>query len=234
MKIRTDVEQILQNRPPVTFVKTQQNIINSQPMQTAVARTMDQPVMDRLNMERALNDSLNIAQISQSLLQKAMLVSSRLRSIAVQSIISGRTDDNELRSAMAEIQTSMKQYGEIVSSPQVNATGANRIPQIPQVRGDIDQVLAAAGQFENGTIPEATVITDIQGQLSERLNQTGQAVSRIQGQLRYVMESYPLPGNFNTAVTIPATADLITKNPASALGAQGSIGRETAVRLLGA
>jgi hypothetical protein len=185
-------------------------------------------------MERSLNDALNIAQISQSLLQKAMTVSSRLRNIAEQTIVTGRTDHDELRSTIADIQASMQHYGEVVAPPPVSVTGGGQIPPMPQVMRDVRQVVAAVDQLGTGTVPDAGAMDGLNASLQSQSVEAGHAVADIQGRLQGVVGSYPLPADFNAASAVPATSDLIVMNPAPALGVQGNLNRDAVVRVLGA
>ncbi|MBN1533721.1 MAG: hypothetical protein JXA20_13715 [Spirochaetes bacterium] len=222
MKITTDLSQVLSTRPQVQVPRSPQ-IAPIQQERTQVR--IDQSISDRLTMERSLNDALSITQMSHTLLQKAMVVSSRLRSVAEQTIISGKTDSGELQTALAEIQGAMQQYGERVAAPPVQA--------IPQVQNGVERVIAAAGAVQAGAIPDARKLNEIDRQLSGDLRETGRTVEQLQGRLQTLARSLPEPASFNPANTVPETARMITENGTLALNVQGNISRDSAVRLIG-
>ncbi len=64
-------------------IESRKNSINS-PSNRAVSQDLQQSLGNRLSMDRTLVDALTVAQVSTSLVQKAMVVSSRLRNIAAE------------------------------------------------------------------------------------------------------------------------------------------------------
>jgi hypothetical protein len=223
MKITTDLSQVLSTRPQVQAPRSPQ--IPSMKHLEQVQVRIDQSIADRLTMERSLNDALSITQMSHSVLQKAMVVSSRLRNVAEQTIMSGRTDSGELQTAMAEIQGAMQQYGERIAAPAVQAT--------PLAQNGVERVIAAAEAFRSGTVPGTQELNAIDRQLSGSLTETGRTVEQLQERLQTLARSLPEPAAFNPGSAVPETARMITENGTLALNVQGHINREAAVRLIG-
>jgi hypothetical protein len=218
MKITTDLSQVLSTRPQAQIPRSPQ--IASARQQEQMQVRIDQSITDRLTMERSLNDAMSITQMSHTLLQKAMVVSSRLRSVAEQTIVSGRTDSGELQTAMAEIQGAMQQYGERIAAPAV------------QAQEGVQRVIAAAGAYQAGTAPGTQELNAIDRQLSGGLAETGRTVEQLQERLQALARSLPEPEGFNPGSAGPETARMITENGTLALNVQGHISREATARLI--
>lgn len=70
-----------------------------------------------LSAKRTQLDALIIAQVSKNVLDKALVISSRLKSIASAAFLTGRIDNEEVMTQLSHIQGTMSQYGERVLTP---------------------------------------------------------------------------------------------------------------------
>ena len=119
MKIKTDVSDITvgkvyskkdpnKNISAKNFKSTQTGQINNQSnLQKAGKPTFD----------RSLGSAFSIAQVSNNIIQKAILISSRLKSIAAQAIASGKIDTSQMEIALSDINSTIDSYNLNVVAP---------------------------------------------------------------------------------------------------------------------
>jgi len=90
----------------------------------SVSAQLYNDAMAKIQRDKAMMDALIIAQSSRVLVQKAMDISARLRSIASQAMTTGMVNREALSTEMADIQGTMQSHGEIVTIP-VSGGGKN-------------------------------------------------------------------------------------------------------------
>jgi hypothetical protein len=118
MKIATNSGDYLQYKLKLQGqVKTPVARDQNRTVQSSQDLKLQQTMLNRLQRERALGDALSVAQMSRSLIQKAIIISSQLRSIASQALTPGGIDQNELNQVVSTIDSSMQQFGEIILPP---------------------------------------------------------------------------------------------------------------------
>ncbi len=234
MKITTDLSQALLGRAGAPHTRASITPPPHLRAQEAELSRIDRSISDRLNMERSLNEALSITQLSQSLLQKAMTVSSKLRSVAAQTIINGRTDSDALQSALSDIQSTMQQYGEHIAAPPMRQFLDGAREKAPEIGGDIERVIAATTAAVAGTVPPQGEIEAMRESLARGIEETGRSAVRIQENIREAISAMPVPERFAADRVVPSTTRQIEENPSAALNVQGNISRDSAFRLIGA
>lgn len=210
-------------------IDSRKNSINS-PQNRALSQSLEQSIGSRLNMEHSLADALTIAQVSASLVQKAMVVSSRLRNIAAEALASGRIDATALQETVSQIPEDLTRYGERYQSPpQVPVEPA---PVAPPPRDDLAEVMGrireTAGSMEGGNIPEGITFDEIDRSL-------GTADRAVKMEVNsYEAEIFQATGVSLREVSPPmpeSVALSIAGAPEKALAAQGNIVPEAAAVL---
>jgi len=233
MKIRTDVNDILSQRAYVPSSRSQSApvIRNTAPQQVDLRQSRG--LTERLNNERSLNDALNIAIMSQSIIQKAMLVTSRLRSIAAEAMNGGRVNAGEVQTALADIQAAMQLHGERITPPPQMSSIHTDIAKIPAVSGDAEAVADIAQGMQKGNIPDPETFHGLLERLNARSGEMNTAIQALQSSISSNASRYPYLGSFNPLRAVPETSASIVSNPQTALSVQGNISRDNAGRILG-
>ena len=227
MQIRTDVNQILNQRANVPAQKNQSppTIRQDSPNRNSTNQ-LQGTITNNLQMERTMSEALTIAQSSQHVLQKAMVVSSRLKSIAAQAMTTGKVDTNELQVTLSDIQSTMQSVGEqIIAPPQNLATNVNEIPELPQIGNDINNVINAAQNTLGGTIPNEQEINTMDLQLQEHAVSLNDVINQLENNMNTLGNQYSRGENFNSPEITANTANMIGENPTNALAVQGNINR---------
>jgi len=224
MKITPDVNSA-GLRPPGNVVS--RSSIDSRSINPSDAKVA-QDVIVKMQREKSLIDALAIAQSSRELVQKALNISSRLMSLASEAMVTGRVNMDELSSQMSSINGSMGSYGERVS---VAVEGAP-VP-VDNVQVKLDESFARLKEKGAGIAsgkPVAVkefepITTDLKSAASEidvKINTYSAELGSVK-----IIETF----NFNYPGLGRNTADLVIKNPAVALEAQGNISYEMAGKL---
>ena len=228
MKVTPDVtsnqsRRVSTDRPQ--GVKTSRNSTGSS-QNRAANLELQQGISNRLTMDRSLADALNIAQVSTSIVQKAMVVSSRLRNIAAEAVISGRVDTAALQETVSQIPADLDRFGEAVQGPPRTFSNSGAAVDVTDVMKDL------AGMAENlgrGTIPAEEAFDRLDGTLKTRGIELAE--------LSRVLESEIAPSGAVFRDYTPdlprQTGEAIIGNPNQALIAQGNIIPETASALRG-
>jgi|GEM_PF-6661622 len=73
--------------------------------------------------ERSQIDALILAQVSKNVIDKAIVISSRLRSMAGEALMTGNIDNDEVQTELSRIQGTISQHGERVFTPTSENTG---------------------------------------------------------------------------------------------------------------
>lgn len=191
------------------------------------------PVLNRAGFERALGDAFSIAQMSQNIIQRAMTISSQLKSIAANAIASGRINTQELAATLSEMRSALGRYGEQVAAPpQINAPSSVKIPEIPDISAEMKSLREISTGFQEGHFDRVSAIDGVIGRLGDKLAASVAAGDAIAG----LMKGTGYTGRLEQPVPPDALAARVTEkivsNPGTALAAQGNINYTTADRLM--
>lgn len=210
-------------------IESRKNSINS-PSNRAVSQDLQQSLGNRLSMDRTLVDALTVAQVSTSLVQKAMVVSSRLRNIAAEALAGGGIDSTALQETVAQIPEGINRFGSTVQPPP-------RVPSERDIPGGetafpasaIETLRSTAAGLAEGRAPGNEVFDRVDAQLRE-------GETALQGRVEsFRSEIYQATGvtmDENPSATVEQMAAAITGAPGNALTAQGNIIAEVAADLI--
>jgi len=233
MKVQPDINDIIPKgiKPGKPAARPSVNTANS--INSKKNRLMDQhlqqSILSRLNMERTLGDALSIAQVSRSLIQKAMEVSSRLRNIAASAMTSGNIDTEELDNAMSDISSSMGRFGESVTAPVHTFKDADeRSFRIDSVDREMGRVKDLAGKMAEGNIPSSREFDLAASDLTEKNEALGLTIDRIRESMVTVAGQYGDNSGSDIDAVVGGLVKDIGSNPESALMAQGNISPDVA------
>ena len=218
MKITTDVNYA-GIRPAGGISSRSQVPVSSNT--TVLNNQLTDVITAKLQRDRAMVDALTIAQSSRALIQKAMDISARMRSIAFQAMTTGSVNIQELGTEIAGIQGTMQTYGEIISIPVSNSAGRS-IPSADFAK-QLDNMSFAAEQLTSGGRIDPETFTAINSRLTAIASDSDKQVADITAALG-------LSGKNSTALNnvmpVSRAADMIVTNPEMSLTVQGNINPE--------
>ena len=218
MKITTDVNAGMR---PTGSVSSRTQV---QPTESTANRNsqLTTDISAKLQRDKAMIDALTIAQSSRTLVQKAMDVSARMRTIAYQAMTTGSVDTQELGNEIAGIQGTMQTYGEIVSIPVSNTAGKTVLP--PEFSNEMTKMRTAAQQIASGEKADPELFTQSGSRLSAIAAKADKKISDMAASLGSSAKNlYAL----NSKNPVSGTADMIVNNPEMSLTVQGNINPET-------
>gem|GEM_PF-3209823 len=228
MKVTPDVtsnqaRRVSRDRPQ--GVKALRNSTGS-PQNKAANIELQQGISSRLTMDRSLADAFSIAQVSSSIVHKAMLVSSRLRNIAAEAVASGRVDTAALQETVSLIPADLDRFGEAVQGPPQILPDSGEAVDVTDVMKEVAVMAENLGQ---GTIPDEEAFDRLDGTLKARGIELAELSRGLESEITpsgAVFRDY-------TPDLPRQTAEAVIGNPNQALIAQGNIIPETASALTG-
>lgn len=113
MKIISGLQEFIHGRFPTTL-KSSRTPKQSNPV---ASNTSPEPGSISFQKERDLYEALSIALTARSLIQKAIEISSRLRNLSQEVIITGNRNPQEYQLALAEINNSLQKINNYYTSP---------------------------------------------------------------------------------------------------------------------
>lgn len=184
---------------------------------------------DRLRIERSLGDALSIVQMSQSVIQRAISVSTQLKNIASNAIASGKVNSQALNDALSEMRSTFSAYGEQFNSPvQLYTTPSAKIVEMPDIRSEIKSLRDITYNLENKNYAQAGRIESANTALNEKLKAFRAAEDKITAQMRD-MAGGSMPSIRTRSVELASRVKSdIVANPEYALAAQGNINHNAA------
>ncbi|HOD15086.1 MAG TPA: hypothetical protein PK307_05370 [Spirochaetota bacterium] len=191
------------------------------------------PVLNRAGFERALGDAFSIAQMSQNIIQRAMTISSQLKSIAANAIASGRINTQELAATLSEMRSALGRYGEQAAAPpQINAPSSVKIPEIPDISAEMKSLREISTGFQEGRFDRVSEIDGVIGRLGDKLAASVAAGDAIAGLMKGTGDAGRLEQPVPPGALAARVTEKIVSNPGTALAAQGNINYTTADRLM--
>lgn len=190
--------------------------------------------------ERQLIDALSIAQIAQSLIMKAITISSRLRNISHEAIITAKIDTQEFDRAISEINTSLRGINNIYTSPVLRAysditnedTTVNAHSILPNIRNEIDSLFNLTSK---PGIPDKNAIEKIDGiigSLQKKSEKIATPPLAEKKPIIFARSNYDNSRNDQVSENIiKKVSGQIINNPQRALAAQGNIPTASVVNL---
>jgi hypothetical protein len=189
--------------------------------------------LKRTGIERALGDAFSIAQMSQNIIQRAMTISSQLKSIAASAIASGRINTQELATTLSELRTAFGRYGEQVAAPAQMAPPASvKLPAMPDISDEIKSLREISAGFQDGRFDRIAAIEGVTGRLGAKLADSVAAGDAIAGLMKGSGVAGPLEHPAQPGDLVTRVREKIASNPGNALAAQGNINYAAADRLM--
>jgi len=219
MKITTNSGDYLQYRlKQQSQPKVFQSIGRKSTVQNTQHLKMQHGELNRLQKERAFGDALSVAQMSRSLIQKAIVISSQLQSIASQALSQGGINQNELSQVVSSIDSSLQQFGEKITPPITSQ--AVKVP-IPDPIDNMNQMKQYAT-----TLPGSGDITPLEKIHQDLLGKeklVGEKIDDISTDMRAIV---PQQRDKITGNDVLPISQQVGLNPSEALRVQGNLQQE--------
>ena len=229
MKINMNIERLVANA-----LQPQALNPNFKGINTEAALPVSSQTLQSLSKKRTFIDAIIIAQIAQSFFQKAILISSELKSIASEAIVSGNMKERELTDILTGARSTLN---ELQEAPQIAAnlnymtiyqyTGIKI--DIPDITKELNSLDIFAKELSAGTIPNLKSIDRIKDSLTTK-------ISALNSYYNQFIEELDLSSRLNSAMKnadlIANTINRIINSPQDALNSQGNISHELAKSLL--
>lgn len=179
-----------------------------------------------LEQEKTLGEALAIAQMSQSLIQKALEISGRLRAIASRAMNTGSIDTSELTKAVSDASSSFAVHGE--PSPV-----SVQVPVETSAAPELEELVTIGRGMDYGSIPGNERFDRIDRSLKEK-NEVG--IAR-QNELIHSMRELVAPRQWidegKVQAVLSDTGRKIIDNPSEGLMSHDRIRSESVIRLVG-
>jgi hypothetical protein len=225
MKIRTDVsDQVYLKGYERAPQRAPSKVSESMRSDRLVDPQVLQSITSRLNKEKVLGDALTIAQMSQNVLQKAMIASLQLKSLAMQAVTSGKINTEELASTVSQINSSLGDYGTTIAPPVTTPIQQNpEVPKMPPIEQEIVAVKRIADDFQRGKIPEDGSIDQTIGNIKNKTDTYNYLAGVVADSMNRISREYATENSLNYRSLAGASAEMIIQNPGASLATQGNI-----------
>jgi hypothetical protein len=216
MEIRNDLSSrmVTQSAMGSAHIGEGQQVKNSQPAGASSGISPDR---------RNLIDAMTLMQTASGIVQEALNVSSKLRMLAMTSMMSGQTNQNEISETMAGIRSSLQQYGHPVSTPPVQDGGERVTYGMPDIGGELDSLGSMIKKNQFGEKEMNPVISSLE-EKGRGVESSVEQLGKRAGAEKFTYGQRPAPAT--------DIAGMITGNHAQALNAQGNIRSEAVSSLI--
>ncbi|HEY1406068.1 MAG TPA: hypothetical protein VF857_05615 [Spirochaetota bacterium] len=218
MEIRNDVSVRIQVRPVSESPRTSGNAIDKVSLDSS-------PSSGGFSSElRELSNVMTLMQTANGIIQEALNVSGKLRSIAMSSLADGPANTNEIAQSISEIRTSLQQNGgQPVSMPPIQQTGnARNNPGIPQIADELDQLSILSRQSPLDDRKLFSVEESLRKKQADTYGEIEQIGQRMGGAFSYG----------KSIASVDETSAMVKENPSQSLLVQGNIRPEIVSSLL--
>ncbi|HNW27233.1 MAG TPA: hypothetical protein PKN50_02050 [Spirochaetota bacterium] len=230
MVIKTDLEKIPLTRAPITRTAPDTAVPRHD---SGNQRVTSRNITERLSIERSLGDALSIAQMSQNVIQRAISISMRLKSIAATAMATGSVNTQALTEAMYDIRSAMGAYGEQVPNPvQPANTPSAKIVEMPDISGALSSVRDIAVNIRKGDYNQTRQTEEAGRNLAGYLKSYRIAEDRITNLMRETSAGFAPVNGIRSAELVGQIKTALEANPDYALSVQGNINHATAARLM--
>jgi hypothetical protein len=244
MKITNDINDAFQGKIPAS-VKTgsgNANIRKESREEIFFDRKIANSLTSRLESEKRLSEALSMVQTAHSVIQKAMSISSRLRSMAGEYIATGKADNDELNRIISEIKsyTSANTKGQTMSitMPPLSEGHVNNAKKpitikVPDASEELKHLSGAAEELQSGKKPSPERFADIEGSLTTKSSIAVSAMKIVLPPMNIMVDEHLSRSNITDAgKSAESLSGAIEKNSVSALYAQGNLRKENVKSLL--
>ncbi len=244
MKINTDM---------VKLVRESRIMVNSGVKRNhaaeAAAAVLDKPadvalrrVGDRQAGERRMTEALSIAQMAQHVLQRAVEISSRLRNMAIDAMVSRRIDYEGITGLSAELSAALAEYTgrfgmealptAALSPKPVRGSGAMKAAD-GEIRSAFAEMSAVTEDIREGRAVDTSRLDGLQARLKDSFADTEKTVARLTRMGLEMVREYGSGVGVDREYAGMSTVvrESISSDSKAALIAQGNINRETVAAL---
>ncbi len=228
MRITADVNSVI---PGGINVKQSAGVLNrkagikKQPV--PASKSIQSSFVSRLQRERALGDALSIAQMSQSVIQKAMNVTSRLRSIASQAFGGSGVNTEDLNRVLSQIDNIIGEYGESVPTPAVDP-GQGRGSNMATAVENLERLRETAGGMNRENGYSAEVISRQLERFTGMEKTTAGEIKSLKESMKGILSEYPRFDNTDIAAMNRTTVEEIGKSAAGSARTHNNLNAGTA------
>jgi hypothetical protein len=230
MKINMNIDGLASGK-----VRAQTSNMSSKDIsKTDLTRENSSATLQNLSQKRTFVDAIIITQIAQDFFQKALLISSKLKSLASEALTSGKIKEPELNDTLKDISSLNKiQDGFAAASTVQNNANLSHIgviTQVPQIKEDINSLNEFADDLSAGNV-NLKKIDRINENLTNKAFATDTSFNQLINKLS-VPESVVADSVVKYPELSQNTVNQIAKYPQAALKSQGNINYESVKHLL--
>lgn len=183
--------------------------------------------------ERSFSDALNIAQMAQSFINRALEISSRLRNMAMSALASGKVSYEEISLAVSEMKSSMERVGNTTAIPILPTPMSRGINEefgretrqyLRDTVTDMERLAGEARRYQAGEKPDTASIDEIARNLESRSATLTQVIQLVGREMSGLFRGDDAGNQGSDYLRLASQASgYIRKNPVNALLAQGNI-----------
>ncbi|MBN2158147.1 MAG: hypothetical protein JW807_02040 [Spirochaetes bacterium] len=237
MIIRTDVMNVSPNdahRSQESSVRPESRHLSNRPEHSQESEQSRLKTAEhRLGVKRSLGEALSIAQMSQNIIQQAISISSRLKSIASEAISTGKVDSAALNEVMATMRNTLGDFGRGIAAPlRSYAAPPPKIVEMPDLRAEIRSLNDISADIRAGNYSQRGRIDAIQRALNEKMTAFKHSEEKITNLMRETGAGAIGIGRITGNELASMARSVIVNNPGTALAAQGNISPSAADRLM--
>ncbi|MCP4761358.1 MAG: hypothetical protein GY870_06225 [archaeon] len=198
------------------------------------------PIIQNQSHARSLIDAMVISQMAQSLVHKAIQISSRLKNVAMEAITSGKTKGDELRIALSETRNSFNKMNEsfipavtdfsTAYSPEVQQ-GKRITIELPQLKKEVDLLNEFENELSSGIKPDLNKIEIISNSLQEKTSSIDTTINQLGISLGTENKDYNESFNTDYPDLVKKMKSQILEIPDNAFISQGNLNPEMAKSL---
>ncbi len=235
MKINTNID----GPSSAGNIKTQTASTNSKDISKAdIIPEKSSQTLQNLSQKRTLVDAVIINQIAQDFFQKAVLISSKLKSLASEAFTTGKLKEPELNdtlkdiSSLNKIQEGFTSTRTVVHNANLNHVGV--ITEVPkfQTKEDIKSLEEFANDLSSGNV-NLKKIDRINENLTNKASAVDNSFNQLVNELSF---QGSIAAKNSSVIKYPElaqdTVSQIAKYPQTALKSQGNLNYEVVKNLL--
>jgi len=193
------------------------------------------------DVEARLTEALSISQMAQSIINRAMAVSNRLKNLAMEAMVSGGVRYEDIAEAGAQLKSSLREYSERFTlsepsltppAPLTNLNDAGRSVR-NTTAGELEVLERIEGAFRSDRLPKPEDMDILGKNLELERDRLVGEVDMLTGEGKSLLEGYRTTiAEGNAFRTTSDTGTMIITNMDTALIAQGNINRENLLSML--
>ncbi len=205
---------------------------------THTAASAQQPVQiqaSSIQNFRNLSNALSLAQTAQALIHRALEITSRLRNMAGEAMVAGKTNYHEVAQIMSEIKATMTTAPVANASPVITPAlvpGGETAMEIPGPQRELDQLHETGNALLSGNSVTADRFSDIEETLLAKRDRIAVSLGEIETAVRNSVADERTGGEFVPETAVRQVALFIAENPDRAANLHSAIPVESVKNFL--